>query len=48
MRLVSPTCRAALVAGAVTAAAAAAMAFSTLGVGPAAAWPRLGGQINAA
>jgi hypothetical protein len=45
MRLVSPT-RAALVAGAVT-AAAAAMASRTLGVGPAAAWQRLGGQINA-
>jgi hypothetical protein len=47
MRLVSPTRRTALVAAAVTAAAGAAMAFSTLGDGPAAAWQRLGGQINA-
>ena len=37
MRLVSPTRRAALVAGAVTAAAGAAMTFSTLGDSPAAA-----------
>jgi quercetin dioxygenase-like cupin family protein len=37
MRLVSPTRRAALVAGAVTAAAGAAVAFSALGDGPAAA-----------
>ena len=37
MRLVSPTRRAALAAGAVTAAAGTAMAFSTLGDGPAAA-----------
>jgi hypothetical protein len=47
MRLVSPTRRAALVAGAVTAAAGAALTISTLGYGPAAAWQRLGGQINA-
>ena len=37
MRLVSPTRRAALVAGAVAAAAGAALTFSTLGDGPAAA-----------
>jgi quercetin dioxygenase-like cupin family protein len=37
MRLVSPTRRAALAAGAVTAAAGTAIAFSTLGDGPAAA-----------
>ena len=37
MRLASPTRRTALVAGAVTAAAVAAVAFSTLGDGPAAA-----------
>ena len=37
MRLVSPTHRAALVAGAVAAAAGAALTFSTLGDGPAAA-----------
>jgi quercetin dioxygenase-like cupin family protein len=40
MRLVSPTRRGALVAVAVTAAVGAAMAFSALGDGPAAASPR--------